>query len=400
MLNHVLNSLAAREPQMFTLLEKLVLIQSGTHNKRGVDRVGQVIETFLAGLPLACNRVRQEQFGDHLTFTTPAAGHREYILITGHMDTVFPEETDFHWYREDDCKVYGPGVIDMKGGLVVTLAVVRALADVGLLEQIPLVLVFNSDEEIGSPTSAALIEKLAQGACCGLVTECGGMDGQVVTGRRGKIGYRLDVYGRAGHAAFVGADKASAILELCRLVPELENLNDPENGQVVNVGVIEGGIGANSVADHATALLDTRFVSAAHGEDLQRDIRLLTAVNRTPGTRSTLSVTNQRPVMEQSAANQKLYEIIRQQADDLGIRISDEFRQGVSDASNIAGQGIPVLDGLGPIGEHDHSDREYMLKDSLLQRCRLLAASILELDRLALAAAPAGGAACSSTSGP
>ena len=326
MLSRVLNLLSDREQKMFTLLEEMVLVQSGTYNKKGVDRVGQLVGKYLADLPLNCKRIEQKQFGDHLVFTTPAAGRKQYILITGHMDTVFPEDTDFDWYREDTTKIYGPGVIDMKGGLVVTMSAVRALAETGLLEQIPLVLVFNSDEEIGSPTSIPLIEELARGACCGLVTECGGLEGQVVTGRRGKTGYRLDVQGQAGHAAFAGRDKASAILELCRLVPEIENLNDAETGQVVNVGVIEGGVGQNSVAEHAGALIDSRFCSAEQGETLQRNIYQLTAVPRIPGTRSRITVTNRRPVMIQSAANQKLYAIIRQQAGKLGIQKSDELR--------------------------------------------------------------------------
>ncbi len=382
MLNRVLNLLADREQELFTLLEKLVLVQSGTRNKQGVDQVGRMIEEYLADLPLNCRRVKEKDFGDHLVFTTPAAAHEKYILITGHMDTVFPEDTDFNWYREDSEKIYGPGVIDMKGGLVVTMAAVRVLAEVGRLSQIPLVLVINSDEEIGSPSSIPLIEELARGACCGLVTECGGMEGQVVTGRRGKTGYRLEVQGRAGHAAFAEKEKASAILELCRLVDEIENFNDPQNGLVVNVGVIRGGMGQNSVAEHAEALIDSRFPTAEQGERLQQKMEQLVAFSRTPGTSSRISFTNRRPVMVQSDGNNKLYGLIRQQAEKLGIRISDEVRLGGSDASNIAGQGIPVVDGLGPIGEHDHSDREYMLKDSLLKRSRLLAASILELDRL------------------
>ena len=151
MLNRVLNLLADREQELFTLLEKLVLVQSGTRNKQGVDQVGRMIEEYLADLPLNCRRVKEKDFGDHLVFTTPAAAHEKYILITGHMDTVFPEDTDFNWYREDTRKIYGPGVIDMKGGLVVTMSAVRALADTGLLKQIPLVLVFTPDEEIASP---------------------------------------------------------------------------------------------------------------------------------------------------------------------------------------------------------------------------------------------------------
>ncbi len=383
MLDNVFNSLAAREQEMFALLEKMVLIQSGTYNKEGVDRVGLAVEKFLADLPLNCKRIVQKEFGDHLVFTTPAAeqneqeGRKENILITGHMDTVFPEDTPFNFYRQDDNKVYGPGVVDMKGGLVVTMFAVRALADAGILEKIPLVLLFNSDEEIGSPTSIPLIEELATNTCYGLVTECGGMEGQVVTGRRGKTGYRVDVHGKAGHAAFAGKDKASAILELCRMVPEFEDLNDAAKGLIVNVGIIEGGMGPNTVAEHAHALIDSRFRSVEEGENPQQNIQQIAAKSRTAVTHTNINVTNKRPGIEQSADNQKLYAVIKQQADRLGLKISDEVRQGVSDASNIAGQGVPVVDGLGPIGEHDHSDREYMLKDSLPQRCRLLAASIV-----------------------
>jgi glutamate carboxypeptidase len=386
MLKHVLAALSAREAEMFTLLEKMVLVQSGTFNKTGVDCVGQIVTDFFADLPLHCKRVVQDRFGDHLVFTTPAteADSKNNILITGHMDTVFPEDTDFNSFREDGDKVYGPGVIDMKGGLVVTMFAVQALADAGLLARIPLVLLFNSDEETGSPTSTPLIEDLAKTCCCALVTECGGMQGQVVTGRRGKTGYRLDVHGRSGHAAFAGMDKASAIVELCRLVPELEQLNNPEQGQVVNVGRVEGGIGPNTVAGHAWALIDTRYGSVYSGSALQKSIEQCLAEPGIPGTSSEMTITNRRPVMEQTEANKNLYRIIEQQADRLGIRISDELRPGVSDASNIAGQGIPVVDGLGPIGEFDHSSREYMLKNSLLQRCRLLTASIFELNRLNL----------------
>jgi glutamate carboxypeptidase len=376
--------LTRNEPEMFSLLKKLVLIQSGTGNKKGVDSVGRVVQEFFTDVPLQCERFAQENVGDHLVFTTSQArlSGNKSILIVGHMDTVFPEKTSFNWYKEDTDKVLGPGVIDMKGGLVVTMFAVKALAKVVGLDQISLVLLFNSDEETGSATSTKLVEELAGRACCGLVTECGGLDGQVVTGRRGKTGYHLDVQGRAGHAAFSGREKASAILELCRLVPQIEGLNDLKRGLVVNVGRVEGGIGANTVAEHARAEIDTRFCTSSDGQILQKKIKQCVAAPGLNGTSASITMSGQRPVMEQTEGNKQLYAIIKQQADTLGISLCDEIRQGVSDGSNIAGQGIPVVDGLGPIGEYDHSDREYMLKESLLQRCQLLAASLVELNRI------------------
>ncbi len=367
--------------KMFALLRELVTIQSGSLNKEGVDRVGRVIERSLADLPLLCRRIRQDELGDHLLFSTPAAKHdaageRKNILITGHMDTVFPQDTDFTWYLEDADKAYGPGVIDMKGGLVVTIFALRALAAQGLLADLPIMVLFNSDEEIGSPSSTPLLRELATDTCCGLVTECGGLQGEVVTGRRGKRGYHLEVHGRAGHAAFAGKNKASAIIEIARKILAMEALNDPESGLVVNVGTVQGGIGPNTVAEHAAAEIDTRYCSEVSGRELGRMLDSITAKNNIDGVSASLQVTHDRPLMEAGVANKKLFSLFAEQAQEFGIPLCEEFRAGVSDANTLAGEGVPVLDGLGPIGEYDHSEREYMLKSSLMQRSQLLATTL------------------------
>ncbi len=369
------------ERELFALLKELVTIQSGSLNKAGVDQVGRAVRQALADLPLLCKRIRQEELGDHLLFSTPAAKHseageRKNILITGHMDTVFPQDTDFTWYREDENKAYGPGVIDMKGGLVVTIFALRALAAQGMLAELPIMALFNSDEEIGSPTSSPLLRELATDACCGLVTECGGLQGEVVTGRRGKRGYHLEVHGRAGHAAFAGKNKASAIIEIARKILAMEALNDPETGLVVNVGTIQGGIGPNTVAEHAAAEIDTRYCSEAAGQQLQQQLEAITRKNNVDGVSGSLQVTHDRPLMEAGVANKKLFSLFAEQAEELGIPLCQEFRAGVSDANTLAGEGVAVLDGLGPIGEFDHSDREYMLKSSLAQRSQLLSATL------------------------
>ncbi len=382
--------LTAHESDMFDLLRELVCIQSGTGNKTGVDLVGKAISKALEGLPLTCSTICQDRYGDHLVFSTPAAEcnngkkGKQNILITGHMDTVFPEDTDFNGYREDKHKVYGPGVIDMKGGLVTTIFAAKALAASGHLADLPIVLFFNSDEEMGSPSSIPVLRELAISACCGLVTECGGMKGEVVTGRRGKCGYRVEVTGRAGHAAFAGRSKASSILELAHKTIALEALNDSKSGLVVNVGKVEGGIGPNTVAEHAVALIDTRYSNEADGISLRQEIEQICKEPVQEGTATSLSITNERPVMEPSGRNKKLFRIFKDQADRLKIPLLEESRPGVSDANTLAGTGLAVLDGLGPVGEHDHSSKEYMIKESLPQRCRLLASSIVELADLSI----------------
>ena len=373
--------LAQHEGRMFDLIKELVTLQSNSHNKKGVDQVGRRIAQSLKGLPLLCRRIRQHEFGDHLLFSTQAAvhgeaGERKNILIVGHMDTVFPEDTDFTSYLEDEEKSYGPGVIDMKGGLVVTIFAIKALDALGLLNDLPLVLVFTSDEEIGSPTSTPLLRELARHACCGLITECGGMQGQVVTGRRGKRGYHLEVHGRAGHAAFAGCNKASAIIEMAHKILAMEALNDPETGLVVNVGTVQGGIGPNTVAEHAVAEIDTRYCSEEAGRKLQQQLEMIVGSSTVNGVSACLQVTHDRPLMEASKGNKKIFALFKEQATQLDIELCEEFRAGVSDANTIAGEGVPVLDGLGPVGEFDHSDREYMRKSSLAERCHLLTATL------------------------
>jgi len=294
------------------------------------------------------------------------------------MDTVFPKDTDFNFFREDSTKCYGPGVIDMKGGLVAGIFAFKALDALGLLKKIPITFIFNSDEEIGSPSSRELIKAEALKSSFGFVLECGGLEGEVVTGRKGNLSIQLDVFGKAGHAAFAGQDKASAILELAYQTIAFEALNDFEKGITVNVGKVMGGVGPNTVPEHAFARIDFRFVEQQDYDFLKEKISEIAAKPKTPHTSASFEIVSQRPPMEQSEGNRLLFQTVKGVADKLDFPLQEEFRNGVSDANIIAEQGIPVLDGLGPAGAHDHSKDEYMIKESLLQRATLLACSIVE----------------------
>jgi glutamate carboxypeptidase len=209
--------------------------------------------------------------------------------------------------------------------------------------------------------------------------ECGGLDGELVTGRKGNLSVKLDVFGKSGHAAFSGKQKASAILELAHKIIDLESLNDNEKGITVNVGIIQGGVGPNTVPEHALARIDFRFVEQKHENFLRQTISKIAAAQKTPHTRAGFEIVSSRPPMEQTQANRKLFQTVKTVAQRLGIPIREEFRSGVSDANIIADIDIPVLDGLGPIGAKDHSKDEYMIKASLLQRSILLACSIIQL---------------------
>jgi glutamate carboxypeptidase len=328
---------------------------------------------------MACEIVSQQELGNHLLVRSPAWRKASpQALLVGHMDTVFPADTTFNWYREDDKRSYGPGVIDMKGGLVAGIYALKALHAAGPLDHLPLTFLFNADEEIGSPSSRALIAAEAAHSLFAFVLECGGQDGEVVTGRKGNLSLRLDISGKAGHAAFAGQDKASAIMALAHKIIALENLHQPQKALSANVGLIGGGIGPNTVADKAWARVDFRFETASDFDGLWQAINAIVDREQIPGTHATASVVSSRPPMPTCTANQELFAILQQTASRLGQTVHAEFRHGVSDANLLAAQNVPVLDGLGPLGAKDHSEDEYLLKESLPARACLVAAALVD----------------------
>ena len=378
MRDQIIAYLAEREAEAVDLLRRLVEIQSGSRNKPGLDLMAVVMGEVLGQvLPV----VRILPFADYGNMVQ--ASSRPWISgesgfgLVGHMDTVFPADTSFTAFQEHGDICRGPGVYDMKGGLVVGVYALKALRDLGALDAMPVTFLCNSDEEIGSPASRSWIEEQAGQCLACLVFEGGGLNREVVTGRKGRLGLRVTVRGRAGHAAKSGP-KASAILELAHKIMALEALNNDAE-ITVNVGHVEGGIGPNTVPERAQALVDARFLSPEGQSRLRESLAALFAEQTVPGTSCEHVETTGRPAMPQSGANKRLYAAARRQAAWLGYDLPDELRFGVSDANFIAGRGVPVLDGLGPLGDLDHSDKEYILRRSLVERSALVASLLLDL---------------------
>lgn len=376
LLKDVTASLRNQEEAMRDALKRLVLIQSGTHNKAGVDRLCRAVCELLEPLPLERRILPQEKYGDMLIATVPNETSRR-ILLAGHMDTIFPADSPFNGWREDEHFFYGPGVIDMKGGLVAGIFALKALADLGMLRGLPITWLFNSEEEIGSPVSRSLFRTEAGRAAMAFVLECGGMRGEVVTGRKGRLGLRMCARGQAGHAAKVVKGKKSAILDLARVIVDLEELNGRFPGVSVNVGQVAGGMVPNSVPEEAWAEIDVRFPSAEGTAFFHEWLGELMKRCKTAGMELAVEVVSETPVMAATPNNKALFAVAAEEARRLDIPIREHFRAGVSDANTIAMAGTPVIDGLGPIGEHDHSDREYMIRKSLPQRSALLAMTMV-----------------------
>ena len=364
---------------MFALLEKMVRIQSGTYNKQGGDQMGRLITSAFQSNTVSCEVMEQDTFGNHLVVRSLCEKQFDkQILLSGHMDTVFPEDTEFNWYKEDGTHCFGPGVIDMKGGLVAGIFALKALDNEKLLTKIPVKFFFNSDEEIGSPSSKDHIQKEARNSAFAFVLETGGRNGEIVTGRKGNLSLELNIKGIAGHAAFAGKDKASAIAELAHKIIAFESLNNLDRGISVNVGKVNGGIGPNTVPEHALARIDFRFTEIADKADLEKSISEITKKKNIPKTSSHFAILSSRPPMPVSEQNKKLFKAVQETAASIGFSVSEEFRAGVSDANLIAGEHTPVIDGMGPIGAMDHSEDEYMIKATLLQRSVLLACSLID----------------------
>jgi glutamate carboxypeptidase len=366
-----------QEEDMRSALRNLVLIQSGTYNKIGLDSVCREIYHLLEPLGLDLRILPQDAFGDMLIASVPSHNDNRRILLAGHMDTVFPADTTFNGWREDDRHFYGPGVIDMKGGLIVGLFALKALAAAGLLKGLPITWIFNSEEEVGSPLSRPLFEAEAKRSAMAFVLECGGMEGEIVTGRKGRLELKLSARGLAGHAASVVNGKKSAILDLAHAIIALEEMNGGYPGVSVNIGRVAGGIVSNSVPDAAWAAVDVRSPSAEGFAFFRSRLERMMTQWRAAGMDLQTEVISETPVMEATGGNKSLFSIVAREANKLEIPVVEQFRAGASDASTISAVGTPVVDGLGPIGAYDHSDREYVVRESLYTRSALLASSLL-----------------------
>jgi len=366
-----------KEKKALELLKTIVEINSYTYNKKGVDLVADILSDAISNIGFDVKRIKNKELGDNLLCKRVKKTKAEkHVLFVGHMDTVFPPEINFSKFSDEGEIIRGPGVIDMKGGLVIALLSLETLNELGALDDIPITFVFNSDEEIGSPQSKELIMNEARRSLFAFVFECAGKNGEIVTGRKGKFSATITAQGMAGHAAFI-KDKKSAILELAYKTIEIEKLNNWERGVSANVGVFTGGMGPNSVPENATIKVDIRFKTNEDDIELKRKIEQITKKTFVDGVKSNIEISSYRPPMEQNRKNKELFNIVKEEALKINQTVQEEFRYGVSDANFIAKVGCPVIDGLGPMGDYDHSTREFMIKKSFKERALLTSVSLL-----------------------
>jgi len=343
-------------------LKTVVDINSFTKNKAGVDKVGQIFDGWLEPLGFEVTVYQRELIGEHRLYCSPRKEGRRLLLL-GHLDTVFPEGK-FESFSEDEAWVYGPGVCDMKGGNIVALEALRRLKAAGL-EIMNVDILFVSDEETGSDDSKLLTAKLAQAYDYCLVYEAAGVAGEVVTGRKGVGTFFIDITGVAKHAGNFYAEGVDANLEAALKLQKLVALTDLSKGTTVNVGKMEGGIGANTISPHAHLTFELRYKSTAERDRVLSAIDVIVATSYVEGTTAQLSGGIQRDVMMSSEASYGLVDDIERIT---GERLPTEERGGVSDANIVSSCGVITLDGLGPFGDGDHTVHERANKQSFEER--------------------------------
>jgi glutamate carboxypeptidase len=363
-------------------LRELVAIDSGTDDPAGVNAVLDVLEGWMRRDGWDLERCRCGPLGDGTTLGDLLVGRiegqgRGRVLLVGHADTVFaPGTAAARPLRVEGGRVLGPGVCDMKGGLVLGLSAVRALRERGLPGLGEVTFLVTPDEEIGSPASRERIREEARRHDVAFVLEAAREDGSVVSARKGVTTGRIRLRGRAAHAGVEPERGRSALVAAARLLLALQGLNDLARGTTVNVGVLRGGTRPNVVPELAELEVDLRATTLEAQERAEEAIRELVARPWVEDVLAELQLVREHAPMERTMATERLVSLACELAAGLGFDLRDASTGGCSDANTIAALGVPTLDGLGPVGGDDHSEREWIELASVPERTALLAGLI------------------------
>ena len=356
------------------LLEEIVSIDSGSKNLEGIKAVSEVIKRELVELGFNVQLFSYEKAGNCL-FADFSENSEKKILLLGHMDTVFPDGTSKKRpFKQIDGKAYGPGVLDMKGGISQMIYALKVLKEQGIpLNRIVVLLV--GDEEVGHLNSdvVSIMEKLAKTTeyvfCC----ESGRMDGKFVTGRKGTAGITLKAHGKASHAGSAYAKGINAILELSHKIIRLQSFTSPDLSLTVSVGNVTGGGPINVVPDYAEANFDVRISDFNKYKELEEKIKKLCEVPDIPGARCEYDTWLEYPPMHENEQTQKMIDLLDIIRKEKGYPpIETCAVGGGADSSYFALYGVPVICAFGPTGEHNHTQDEYITIDGLKERTLFL----------------------------
>lgn len=373
--------LAPRTAEMVQLLGKFVRCESPSHQKAAVDRMAALVAGEWRRRGARVRILRQKSRGNHVRaeIWLGSGRSRGQVMALGHLDTVYPLGTlATQPFRVSGGRAFGPGTFDMKAGLVLALNALDALKALGVKPKKKFVFFWNSDEEIGSYSSRALIESEARRSDAVLVLEpAAGPDGRLKTGRKGIGTAEIIVKGRSAHAGLDPGAGINAVQELALQIARLKDLNNPNRGIAMQATVIAGGTVSNVVPHHARVEIDIRYTHVADAKKIERQLRALGPI--LPGAQVEVRGGINRPPLERTPAVAALFHHAQKLMRSLGHELDETSVGGGSDGNFTAALGVPTLDGLGAIGNGAHSTVEHIAIRSLTERATLLAGLLATL---------------------
>jgi glutamate carboxypeptidase len=376
-LTRMVEAARAAELRLRARLRELVEIESPSDDRAAVNRAANLVVGWARELGADVRRHDGGSFGDVVELRLGTGLPGRPVLLLGHLDTVYPMGTlaTMPWREvesEDGVRLHGPGVVDMKAGVVMALEAIAALREINALSR-PVTLLLNPDEEVGSEASRPHTERLALESAAVFVLEpAQGL--AYKTARKGVGHFELTVQGVAAHAGVDFASGHSAVLEMARLVEQVWSWTDASRGRTVNVGVIQGGTRSNVIAAQCRAEVDVRVVTMEDAARVEEMFKLL----RTHDAACTLRVEGgiNRPPMERGAGTVKLFQTAQRLGAEIGLDLKEASTGGGSDGNFTAAIGVPTLDGMGAVGGGAHSPGEYVVAGHLVERTALLAGMI------------------------
>ena len=370
MTSDLLGYCSSQRDWVLEFIEALVAIESPSDDLQAVNRCGEELASRLTALGATITRATPSTAGDHLRASF-GSGERQ-VLLLGHFDTVWPVgQIQRMPIKRDGGRLHGPGVFDMKAGIGLATLATRALLAQGALDRARIVMLWTTDEEIGSASSRALIETEAVKSEAVLVLEPSLPGGALKTSRKGVGQFELVVTGISAHAGLDPGRGVSAVHELARQILEVEKLQHLDRGITVNVGLVRGGSRANVVAADARATIDARAVTIADAREIESAMRALKPHLKGAGIR--VNGGFDRPPLERGPGVVKLFELARDVAREMGSELAEGPAGGGSDGNFTAALGVPTLDGLGAVGDGAHALHEHVVIDALAPRAGLIA---------------------------
>ena len=371
----ILDAVRAREPEMLALLELFVNMDSGSYHKEGIDACGIIMANELKSLGFETTIIPESECGSHVQAERAGTGERR-LFLSAHLDTVYPEGTAAaNPFRVRGGHAYGPGVGDIKGGIVQMFYALKVLQDLQRVTP-PISVFLTGDEEIGSVRGRPHIEDIARRSSWVLVVEPSSRPGSLAVRRWGLGSFYLTIHGKPAHVLKPDADGVNACRELALKILALESLSDPVAGIKVSVNLVRGGRSRQVTAAEARADIDVRVRDAVRMESVEAMVRRVAGTPILPGIRIDLEGKLTRPPLEPNPATEALLQVAREVAGEIDMEIDPIEEYGGSDGCFTAAMGIATLDGLGPLTHDMCGDEEHIEVQSLAPRTALLAGII------------------------